>query len=146
MTAAPATARRLAVFALLVIFTANFFSYLDRQLVSAVERPIRDAIGLNQTEYGLLWTLFTIGYMTFAVPIGFLADRYNRPRILAACIVVWSIATVASGMAHDRPVLYVSRFLIGVGEAGCLVVGQSLIADYFEARVRGRALSIFHLA
>lgn len=138
--------RRAALVALAILFTANLFSYLDRQLVSALEEPITHALSLSQTEFGLLWTLFTLGYMTFALPIGRLADRGNRPLILAACIVIWSGATVASGLATAKWVLYVSRFFIGVGEAGCLVIGQALISDLFPARQRGRALSAFHLA
>ncbi len=141
-----ATARRLALWALAVIFAANFFSYLDRQLVSALEAPMSKAFGLTHEQFGLLWTLFTVGYMVFAMPIGYLADRYNRPRILAACIVVWSVATAASGWASELWLLKVSRFLIGVGEAGCLIIGQALLADLFESRVRGKALSVFHLA
>jgi len=138
--------RRAALFALGVIFSANFLSYLDRTLVSALESPIREAFDISASGHGALWTLFTLGYMVFAMPIGMLADRRNRPRILAACVVVWSIATIASGWAKSREVLYVSRFLIGVGEAGCLIIGQALIADYFRKEVRGRALSLFHLA
>ena len=108
--------RRAALFALGVIFSANFLSYLDRTLVSALESPIREAFDISASGHGALWTLFTLGYMVFAMPIGMLADRRNRPRILAACVVVWSIATIASGWAKSREVLYVSRFLIGVGD------------------------------
>lgn len=138
--------RRAALYALAVIFVANFLSYLDRTLVSALERPLKDGFELKSDQFGLLWTLFTLGYMVCAIPIGYLADRHHRPRILAACIVVWSLATIGSGMATGRETLYVCRFLIGVGEAGCLIIGQALIADYFAAEVRGRALSLFHIA
>ncbi|HMC67498.1 MAG TPA: MFS transporter, partial [Gemmataceae bacterium] len=41
--------------------------------------------------------------------------------------------------------LFAARFFIGIGEAGCLVIGPTLIADYFTKQVRGRALSIFFL-
>lgn len=139
-------ARGPAMWALLVIFVANFLSYLDRQLVSALEEPIVHAMGLTEPEFGLLWTLFTVGYMTFALPIGWLADRGRRSQILAACIVVWSIATCFSGFAESKWLLYASRFFIGVGEAGCLVIGQALVADFFGSETRGRALSVFHLA
>lgn len=143
MTPAP---RRAALYALGVIFSANFLSYLDRTLVSALESPLKADFALGSDQFGLLWTLFTLGYMACAIPIGYLADRHNRPRILAACIVVWSLATIGSGMAVGREALYVCRFFIGVGEAGCLIIGQALIADYFAAEVRGRALSLFHVA
>jgi MFS transporter, Spinster family, sphingosine-1-phosphate transporter len=138
--------RRAASYALAVIFVANFLSYLDRTLVSALEEPLTAAFKLEPEQFGLLWALFTVGYMACAVPIGYLADRFNRPRILAACIVIWSVATIGSGFATVKETLYLCRFFIGVGEAGCLIIGQALIADFFAAEVRGRALSLFHLA
>jgi MFS family permease len=128
-----------------VIFAANFFSYLDRQLVSALEKPLRTDLALDSVEYNLLWTLFTIGYMVCSPFIGFASDRWRRPRLFAACIFIWSIATIASGLATAKPVLYVARILIGLGEAGCLVIGSSLISDFFGPETRGRALSIFSL-
>ncbi|MBI4566648.1 MAG: MFS transporter [Planctomycetes bacterium] len=137
--------RRIAVWALAIIFSANFLSYLDRQLVSAFEGPLRRDLGLSPSQFGLLWTLFTLGYMVCAVPIGFLADRARRPRILAACIIVWSAATILSGAAQAHSVLYAARFFIGVGEAGCLIIGQALVVDFFSREVRGKALSVFHL-
>ena len=135
-----------AVWALSVIFLANFFNYLDRQLVSALQKPIQTALSLSGSEFGLLWTLFTIGYMICAVPIGAMADRWSRPRLLAFCIVIWSVATIASGLAEDRWTLYVARIFIGVGEAGCLVIGPAMISDLFEVGYRSKALSIFYLA
>lgn len=137
---------RTALYALVVIFLANFLNYLDRNLVSALETPLSSSLGLEEWEYGLLWTLFTVGYMICAVPIGLLADRFNRTRLFAVCIVVWSIATIASGMAETKWILYVARVFIGVGEAGCLVIGPSLISDLFSPQYRGRALSAFFLA
>jgi predicted MFS family arabinose efflux permease len=138
--------RTAALWALGVIFAANFLNYLDRQLVSALERPISGTLALAQWEYGLLWSLFTIGYMLCAVPIGLLADRYSRTRLFAVCIVIWSVATIVSGLAPNKWVLYPARVFIGVGEAGCLVIGPSLISDLFSRRVRAKALSWFYLA
>lgn len=145
--ASPSATSRAAVAALWIIFAANFFNYLDRQLVSAVEKQLRGdtTLSLSKTEYGLLWTLFTVGYMVCAMPIGYLADRYSRTRLFAACVAVWSVATIATGLAQWKPILFVARVFIGVGEAGCLVIGPSLISDLFTRQRRGRALALFYL-
>jgi predicted MFS family arabinose efflux permease len=139
--------QRTALWALAVIFAANFLNYTDRQLVSALEQPITTdpALELDSEAFGWLWSYFTIGYMICAVPIGLLADRYRRTAIFAVCIAVWSVATVATGLAQSKWVLNIARIFIGVGEAGCLVIGPSLLSDYFTTAVRGRALSIFYL-
>lgn len=137
--------RRYALYALGIIFFANFLNYLDRQLVSALEKPVTQALQLTGTEFGLLWTLFTVGYIVSAPFVGFLTDRYRRASIFSVCILIWSMATISSGLADRKFILYVSRFFIGVGEAGCLIIGPSLITEFFDRKVRGRALSFFYL-
>ena len=97
--------KRAALWGLAVIFIANYFNYLDRQLVSALEEPLRKDLSLTGKEFGLLWTLFTLGYMLCAVPIGLMADKLSRTRIFAVCVVIWSVATVASGMATEKWIL-----------------------------------------
>ncbi len=132
-------------FALGVICFANFLNYLDRQVVSALESEIRPAFALSKAEFGTLWSAFTIGYMVFAPLVGYASVRWRRTWIFAACVLVWSLATIGSGLATTKLALYASRFLIGVGEAGCLVIGPTLVVDLFSERVRGRALSFFYL-
>jgi predicted MFS family arabinose efflux permease len=83
--------------------------------------------------------------MVFAPLIGYAAGRYRRTLLFAACVFIWSLATIGSGLATSKTALFLSRFLIGVGEAGCLVIGPTLVADYFSSQVRGRALALFFL-
>jgi MFS family permease len=141
----PLMTRSYLVFALGVICIANFLNYLDRQLVSALEQEIRGDFDLSKAEFGALWSAFTLGYMVCAPLVGWAAVRWRRTAMFAICVLVWSLATIGTGLATGRTALYLSRFLIGVGEAGCLVIGPTLIVDYVSERVRGRALSIFYL-
>lgn len=141
----PPVSRSRLVFALGVICLANFLNYLDRQLVSALEQEIRGHFTLTKAEFGALWSAFTLGYMVCAPLVGFAAVRWRRTAMFAICVLVWSLATIGTGLSDSKLSLYVSRFLIGVGEAGCLVIGPTLIVDYVSERVRGRALSLFYL-
>jgi len=138
-------------YALAVIFLANFLSYLDRQVIATMEAelskaPAEGGLGLNATEFGTVGSAFTVGYMVFAPIVGFLMTRMRRPLVFALCVFVWSVATVGSGLAPNKWILIATRFFIGVGEAGCLVIGPTLLSDYFSKEVRGRILSIFFLA
>jgi MFS transporter, Spinster family, sphingosine-1-phosphate transporter len=137
--------RSYLAFALGVICLANFLNYLDRQLVSALEQEIRGNFALSKAEFGALWSAFTLGYMVCAPLVGYAAVRWRRTAMFAICVLVWSLATIGTGLAGGKTALYLSRFLIGVGEAGCLVIGPTLIVDFVSERVRGRALSIFYL-
>jgi MFS transporter, Spinster family, sphingosine-1-phosphate transporter len=143
--------KRYLRYALAIIFFANFLSYLDRQVVATMETQLtatkaKGGLGLTATEFGWVGSAFTIGYMVFAPIVGYLITRYSRPRIFALCVLVWSLATVGSGLATGKWMLYATRFFIGVGEAGCLVIGPTLLSDYFSKEVRGRVLSAFFLA
>lgn len=144
MAERPLSSRYLA-YALAIVFFANFLNYADRQVVSALEVEIKTAFAMSKAEFGALWSAFTLGYMVFAPLIGYAAGRYRRTLLFAACVFIWSLATIGSGMATGKTGLFLSRFLIGVGEAGCLVIGPTLVADYFSAKVRGRALALFFL-
>src|SRR5690606_38280523 len=132
-------------YALAIVFFANFLNYADRQVVSALEVEIKSAFAMSKAEFGALRSAFTLGYMVFAPLIGYWAGRYRRTLLFAACVLIWSLATIGSGLATTKTALFLSRFLIGVGEAGCLVIGPTLVADYFSDRVRGRALALFFL-
>jgi len=143
--------KRYLRYALAVIFFANFLSYLHRQVVATMETQLTRSVaegglGLSLAEFGWVGSAFTIGYMVFAPIVGYLITRHRRPRVFAACVFIWSLATVGSGLAPHKWVLYATRFFIGVGEAGCLVIGPTLLSDYFSKEVRGRILSIFFLA
>jgi len=138
--------KRYTRYALAVIFFANLLSYLDRMIIGAIEKALSEEIGLTKDEFGWVASFFTIGYMVFAPIVGFMTERFKRPRIFAVCVFLWSLATLGSGFAHSKHVLYVMRFFIGIGEAGCLVIGPSLLCDYFSKEVRGKALSVFFLA
>jgi MFS transporter, Spinster family, sphingosine-1-phosphate transporter len=138
--------KRYLGYALAIIFFANFLSYLDRQIVSALGTDLIHHFKLGKQEFGWVGSAFTIGYMVFAPVVSFLISRYPRTRIFALCVLVWSVATIGSGYAPNKWFLYVTRFFIGVGEAGCLVIGPTLLSDYFSKEVRGKVLSVFFLA
>jgi MFS transporter, Spinster family, sphingosine-1-phosphate transporter len=138
--------RRYLGYALGIIFFANFLSYLDRQIVSALGTELKAHHHLSNQEFGWVGSAFTIGYMVFAPVVSFLIIRFPRTRIFALCVLVWSVATIGSGFAPNKWILYATRFFIGVGEAGCLVIGPTLLSDFFSKEVRGKVLSVFFLA
>ena len=133
-------------YVLAVVFTANFLSYLDRQIVSALGVELMKHFQLSDTEFGWVGSSFTIGYMVFAPVVSALILKVRRTWVFTACVFVWSLATIATGYMPNKWALYACRFFIGVGEAGCLVIGPTLLSDFFSKEVRGKVLSVFFLA
>jgi MFS family permease len=121
-------------------------SLMDRQLVAALVEPIRTEFALRDRDMGLLLGLaFAVFYATFGLPLARLADRNNRVTITALSLLVWSLFTGLTGVARTFTHLVIARIGVAIGEAGCNPAAYSLIGDYFEARRRATALSIFQM-
>ncbi len=135
-----------ARYALALLLAVNLLNYIDRQALYAVFPLIKSDLQLSDTALGLLGSAFMLCYMLAAPLFGRLGDRANRARLAAGGLVVWSLATMLSGMASSYRMLLAARSLVGVGEASFGTVSPGLVADYFPREKRGRMLSLFFLA
>lgn len=124
----------------------NFLNYLDRFLVAAVLLPIKDELGLSNFEGGLLATVFLLGYFVTAPIFGTLGDRMSRKWLVALGVLVWSAATIASGLATDFGTLVAARVAVGVGEASYATLAPTIIDDITPPDRKGKMLAIFFLA
>jgi MFS family permease len=138
--------RREANVALALLFGVNFLNYIDRYVVSAVVPLIQKDFDLRDTQLGLIGSMFMVAYMAASPVAGVLADRYPRRWFVGGGVLVWSLATMASGMASSYRHLLAARSFIGVGEAGFGGVAPTLISDLFPKEKRGRMLSFFYVA
>ena len=134
-----------AFYALFVLFAVNLLNFFDRQLPGALAEPIRKEFHLSDTSLGLLATIATLMYAVVGLPLGRLADKWYRTRVIALGTAVWSLLTATSGLAQNYLQLFVSRLGVGLGEASCAPAGQSLIGDLFPPHQRARAMGIFML-
>lgn len=130
---------------LLFLLTVGYLlSFFDRQILVVLLDPIKQDLHLTDTHFGLLYGFaFALFYTTLGLAIGRLVDTHNRLRILAASVLLWSLATAACGLADNFQQLFIARMLVGVGEAGLAPVAYSLLADLFGPRKRARAFSIY---
>jgi predicted MFS family arabinose efflux permease len=125
------------------VYVLNF---LDRQLLSILAKPIQDDLGVTDGQLGLIGGLyFALFYCILAIPVGWLADRTNRVRVLACACALWSAATAACGMASNYPQLVLARMTVGIGEAGGVPPSYAIISDYFPPGRRGTALGLYNL-
>jgi predicted MFS family arabinose efflux permease len=147
--AAPLAAARPARGAWLVLGILCFvyvLNFLDRQLLSILSKPIQDELGVTDGQLGLIGGLyFAIFYCVLAIPVGWLADRTNRVKVLAIACGLWSAATSACGMASSYPQLVLARMTVGIGEAGGVPPSYAIISDYFPSGQRATALGLFNM-
>src|SRR5215510_5728117 len=131
-------------YVLFLLFVVYGLSYVDRQILSILMEPIRKEYDFGDTQMGLLsGTAFAIFYATLGIPIARFADRHSRVNIITASLVVWSVATALTGKAHGFWQMFLVRIGVGVGEAGCNPSAYSIISDYFPAKKRSTAQSIY---
>ena len=131
----------------LALLTATLvFSYMDRQVLASLFEPIKSDLKLSDAELGLLGGVAVALFgACFGVHIARLADR--RPRratVLAACFLVWSVATAAGGAARSFGALLSARIAVGVGEAGAIPISLALLADAYPQAQRSRAMSVYY--
>lgn len=135
--------RSYALGLLMLIYVVNF---VDRQVVSILAEPIKQDLHLADWQLGLMTGLaFAVLYTVLGLPIARLAERGDRPLIIAVAVAVWSGFTAISGMAQTFTHLVLARIGVGVGEAGCTPPALSLIADTVPREQRASAVSVYML-
>lgn len=133
--------------AILALLTGlNLLNYLDRLVVSAVLPKVQEELGLSNFKGGLLATVFLLGYFLTSPIFGLLGDRFPRKGLIAAGVIVWSAATVASGFAVGAWSLLAARAMVGVGEASYATLAPTIIDDVSPPDKKGRALAVFYIA
>lgn len=142
--------------ALALLLSINLFNYIDRQVLAAVIPALeteffpKDADGISPpgTEelLGLLTTAFMISYMVIAPVFGWLADRTSRWLLVGVGVLLWSLASGASGLAPTYLALLITRGFVGIGEAAYGPVAPTLISDLYPVKIRGYVLAWFYIA
>jgi MFS family permease len=132
-----------AWYAVAVLMLASVMSLIDRQVLNLLVDPIRASLGLSDLQIGILQgPAFMVCYTLLGFPAGWWADRAHRLRLIATGLVVWSLATIACGLADSYGAMLVARATVGIGEAVLAPATLSLIADYFAPQKRPLAMSV----
>lgn len=133
-------------FALAVLFSMNLLNYVDRYVFFAAGPQITRELDFNDAKFGVLSASFMVVYTLVAPFVGWLGDRYNRKRMLAFGVGLWSVATVGTARASGYYDMFFWRALLGVGEASYGIIAPTLLADLFSPKRRGRVIGFYYLA
>jgi MFS family permease len=129
---------------LLAVLTLLYLlAYADRQIFSVALQPMKVALGLSDTELGILQSVFNIGLGILAIPGSILVDRWSRRKTIGLMALLWSIATFATGLCKNFVQLLIPRSIVGVGEAGYFPGGGGWLSVVFPKDKRARILAIF---
>jgi MFS family permease len=145
----------------------SMLTYIDRVCIKTVRSDMETSLGIDKTDFGLVFSAFGLAYALFEVPSGWLGDRFGPRKVLARIVLWWSFFTVLTGcvwkfsydlgyvvpmpgflqewlepipLAFNSLVLMVIvRFLFGMGEAGAYPNTARALRGWFPCGRRGFA-------
>lgn len=140
------TQKGLRTYIVIVLAVTYCLNFIDRQILTILQVPIKLEFHLSDTQLGVLTGFsFAVFYSVLGIPIARLADRLNRVNIISVSVAFWSLMTALCGIAGGFWPLALFRVGVGVGEAGGTPPAHSILSDYFNKAERSRALSIYSL-
>lgn len=133
--------------ALGVLLAISTCAFIDRAILNTIGQAIKDDLGLTDLQLGLLGgAAFSIFYGLLGVPVARLAERFDRVKIIAAAVTIWSMMTVLCGLTSTFAQLLLARMGVGIGEAGANAPAQAYLADQYPAGRRASVVGILGLA
>jgi len=129
-----------------LLISVGICSWVDRNIFSILLEPIKHEFHFSDTQLGLLGGIaFGLFYATVGLPVAWLADRYNRRKIITISLALWSAMTAIGGLATGFTSLFFARVGVGLGEAGGSPPSQSLVSDYFPPERRAFAMGVLFM-
>lgn len=121
-------------------------NYVDRNVMNVIIEPVKHEFGLSDSAMGLLSGLaHAIAFSVLVLPLGALADRVNRVRLVSIALVIWSLLTALSAFATGFMTMFLSRMGVGAAEAAGPSTTVSLLSDSFTPKERPTAIGIYYM-
>ncbi len=124
---------------------ANLLSYASRNVVFATYDDLRAQFHVDPGALGWLGTAFMLPHALATLPVGWLADRVDRRRVLAGGLVLWSLGGLAGALADRYGLVLASRVLVGLGTAAVVPVANVVLGQLYAGGRKAFALAIFNL-
>ena len=123
-----------------VLFAISALNSMDRYILTGAANVVAKELNLGIDDIGFLSSAFIIFFTLSVIPFGLWADRAKRKNVIAVAVAVWSLATVFTAFAGNFATLFLSRTVLGVGEAGYSPSSAAMMSDYFGRAKRARIM------
>ncbi len=137
--------RRYGWYVLTLFASLNFFNYANRNIVLPMYDDLRSAFEFSNAELGLLTTAFMACHALVAIPAGWAADHFDRRKVIALGVGVWSIGTMYIAAAAGEGSMLAGRAVAGLGTGVLVPVANALLCDVFPESEKARTVSIFNV-
>ncbi len=125
-----------------LLWVVAFLNYFDRILITSMRDPIVSDFNLNDSQFGLLTSVFLWSYGIVSPFGGFLADKYSRKKVIVLSVLIWSAVTLWTGYTNSFEEILITRLLMGISEACYIPAALALITDYHSGKTRSLATGL----
>jgi ACS family D-galactonate transporter-like MFS transporter len=122
----------------LLLAISVLINYVDRGTLAIAAPQIKEDLHLSPSQLGILLSAFFWTYAPFQVVSGWLVDKFNVNWLLALGLLVWSLATLTTGLLHGFALMFVVRLILGIGESVSYPSYNKIVAKHFQESLRGR--------
>lgn len=134
-----------ALFTLIICSLLYMINYMDRQVFAVALEPMKQELGLTDSQLGIIGTVFLLGIAFFALPAGLLMDRWSRRKAVGIMAIGWSVFTWLTGLGKGFWGIFMPRAMVGVGEAGFSAGGTAMITAAYPPESRSKAMGVFNM-
>ncbi|MGA8870179.1 MAG: MFS transporter [Candidatus Acidiferrales bacterium] len=131
---------RWVICALLLLGTTK--NYMDRQVIGILKTTLQHEFGWNEIDYGNLVAVFQGAYAIGMLIVGRAIDRLGTRLGYALAMALWSVASMAHGIAASLGGFLAARFALGFGESAVFPASLKAIAEWFPRKERSLAIGI----
>lgn len=124
-----------------MFFLIGLIAYMDRSNISVVAEPMMKDFNMDKVHFGILASLFSLGYALAQIPGGILSEVFGPRKIVSIAMAWWSVFTALTAMVTSYGALGTVRFLFGVGEGPMYPASSVFNSYWFQSHEKGRAAS-----
>ncbi|MDP4221882.1 MAG: MFS transporter [Bacteroidota bacterium] len=127
-----------------LLFLLYMFDYIDRSVVTSMFTSIERDWGISHTQSGMLMSAVYWAIVILTFPVSLLVDRWSRTKTIGLMAIIWSMATALCAITGNFIQLFMTRLLIGVGEAGYAPGGSAMISGLYPVEKRSKMMGLWN--
>jgi len=144
--AAPTGARTIQKIRLRIlpfVFLLFVVALIDRNNIGFAALTMNKELAISSQQFGFIFGVFFFGYFLFEIPSNLLLHRIGARVWIARILLTWGIVAMLTGFVQTVHQLYVTRFLLGLAEAGYFPGIVLYLTYWFPQREQARAIALF---
>ncbi|KIU49838.1 MULTISPECIES: MDR family MFS transporter [Bradyrhizobium] len=123
--------------------TATIMQALDTTIANVALPYMQGSLSASQDQINWVLTSYIVAAAIMTAPVGWIANRFGRKRILIICSAGFTVASVLCGLAQDINQMVLFRLLQGVFGAALVPLSQAVMLDSYALHERAKAMSIW---